>query len=77
MHSIIINIRDANVEDFGIKIGGRLISNLRYADDTALCADNHEDICTLLNNINEEGKIKKYETERKEDKSYVRWKGPV
>ena len=50
-------MRNANVDDFGIKLGGRLISNLRYADDTALCADNHEDICTLLNNINEEGKI--------------------
>ena len=50
-------MRNANVDDFGIKIGGRLISNLRYADDTALCADSHEDICILLNNINEEGKI--------------------
>ena len=48
-------MRDAEVDNYGIKIGGRPISNLRYADDTALCADNHEDICQLLNNINEKG----------------------
>ena len=51
-------MRDAEVNNFGIKIGGQKISNLRYADDTALCADNHEDICKLLNNNNEEGKLK-------------------
>ena len=51
-------MRDAEVNNFGIKIGGQKISNLRYADDTALCADNHEDICKLLNNINEEENLK-------------------
>ena len=54
-------MRDSNTEEYGISIGGRKVSNLRYADDTALCANNHQDICTLLNNINEEGKRKKYE----------------
>ena len=34
-------MRDSNTEDFGINIGCRKISNLRYADDTALCADNY------------------------------------
>ena len=51
-------MRDSRTEEFGINIGGRKVSNLRYADDTALCAEKHEDICTLLNNINEEGKKK-------------------
>ena len=51
-------MRDANVDNFGVKIGGRPISNLRYADDTALCASNYEDIRELLENINEEGKLK-------------------
>ena len=37
-------MRDADVDSYGIKIGGHLISNLRYAYDTSLCADNHEDI---------------------------------
>ena len=49
-------MRDSNTQEYGIGIGGRKVSNLRYADDTALCADNYEDVCTLLNNINEEGK---------------------
>jgi len=51
-------MRAKNVDNNGIKIGGRKISNLKYTDDTALCADNHEEICMLLNNINEEGKVK-------------------
>ena len=51
-------MRDAEVDNYGIKIGGQIISNLRYADDTVILADNHEDICQLLNNINERGKLK-------------------
>ena len=70
-------MRDANVEDFGIKIGGRLISNLRYADDTALCADSHEDICTLLNNINEEGKIKNMKLNANKTEVMYVGNGPV
>lgn len=31
-------MRDSNMDEFGIKINGRKISNLRYADDTALLA---------------------------------------
>merc|ERR1712074_112699 len=42
--------------------------HLRYADDTALCADNHEDICKLLNNINEEGKKKNMKLNAKKTK---------
>ena len=61
-------MRDANTQDYGISIGGRKVSNLRYADDTALCADNHEDICTLLNNINEEGKKKNMKLNAKKTK---------
>ena len=61
-------MRDSNTEDFGINIGGRNISNLRYADDTALCADNYQDICTLLNNINEEGKKKNMKLNAKKTK---------
>ena len=61
-------MRDARVDEYGIKIGGRLVSNLRYADDTALCADSHEDICMLLNNINEEGKTKNMKLNAKKTK---------
>ena len=68
-------MRDARVDDFGIKIGGRLVSNLRYADDTALCADSHEDICMLLNNINEEGKTKNMKLNAKKTKVMYIGKG--
>ena len=30
-------MREAEITESGAVIGGRLISNLRYADDTALC----------------------------------------
>ncbi len=52
-------MRDSNTEDFGISVGGSKVSNPRYADDTALCAENHEEIVMLLNNINEKGKKEK------------------
>ena len=61
-------MRDSRTEDFGISIGGRKVSNLRYADDTALCAETHEEICTLLNNINEEGKKKNMKLNAKKTK---------
>lgn len=37
--------------DKGIKINGVPISNLRYADDTVLLADNVEDLQTMLNRV--------------------------
>ena len=68
-------MRDADVDSFGIKIGGQKISNLRYADDTALCADNYEDICQLLHNINEEGKLKNMKLNAKKTKVMYVGKG--
>ena len=38
----------------GIKIAGRSISNLRYADDTTLMADNKEELKSLLMKVKEE-----------------------
>ena len=51
---------------------GRKISNLRYADDTALCAESHEEILTLLNNIIEEGKKKNMTHCKKEQSNAFR-----
>ena len=39
---------------FGIKIAGRNINNLRYADDTTLTEENKEELKSLLMNIKEE-----------------------
>ena len=38
----------------GIKISGRNINNLRYADDTTLMAESEEDLKSLLMNVKEE-----------------------
>ena len=38
----------------GIKISGRNINNLRYADDTTLMAESQEDLKSLLMKVNEE-----------------------
>ena len=38
----------------GIKIVGRNINNLRYADDTTLMAENKEELKSLLRKIKEE-----------------------
>jgi hypothetical protein len=41
-------------DDKGIKVGGRTINNLRYADDTAILAEYKEDMKKLLNKLKEE-----------------------
>ena len=42
----------------GIKIAGRNINNLRYADDTTLMAENEEELRSLLMKVKEEsGKV--------------------
>jgi hypothetical protein len=44
-------LRRAGFEDnIGIKIGGRTINNLRYADDTTLLTEYKEDMRKLLKN---------------------------
>ena len=40
----------------GIKIAGRNINNLRYADDTILMAECEEELKTILMKVKEESK---------------------
>ena len=46
-------MRNAGLEETkaGIKIAGRNINNLRYADDTTLMADSEEELKSLLMNV--------------------------
>ena len=46
-------MRNAGLEEAqaGIKIGGRNINNLRYADDTTLMAESEEELKSLLMNV--------------------------
>ena len=43
-----------NEAQAGIKISGRNINNLRYADDTTLLADSKEELKSLLMKVKEE-----------------------
>ena len=49
-------MRNTGVEEAqaGIKIAGRNINNLRYADDTTLMAESEEEIKSLLMKVKEE-----------------------
>ena len=49
-------MRNAGLEETqaGIKIAGRNISNLRYADDTTLMAESEEELKSLLMKVKEE-----------------------
>ena len=49
-------IRNAGLEEAqaGIKIAGRNINNLRYADDTTLMAESEEELKSLLMKVKEE-----------------------
>ena len=49
-------MRNAGLEEAqsGIKIAGRNINNLRYADDTTLMADSNEELKSLLMKVKEE-----------------------
>ena len=53
-------MRNAGLEEAqaGIKIAGRNINNLRYADDTILMAESEEELKSLLMKVKEEsGKV--------------------
>ena len=49
-------MRNAGLEETqaGIKIAGRNINNLRYADDPTLMAENEEELKSLLMEVKEE-----------------------
>ena len=51
-------MRNAGLEETqaAIKIAGRNINNLRYADDTTLMAENEEELKSLLMKVKEESK---------------------
>ena len=51
-------MRNAGLEEAqaGIKIAGRNINNLRYADDTTLMAESKEELKSILLKVKEESK---------------------
>ena len=58
LHDALPILRNAGLEETqaGIKIAGRNINNLRYAEDTTLMADSEEELKNLLMKVKEESK---------------------
>ena len=52
-------MRNAGLEEAqaGIKIAGRNINNLRYADDTTLMAESKKELKSLLRKVKEESEV--------------------
>ena len=48
-------MREAEITESGAVIGGRSISNLRYADDTALCGKSPQEINNIVHKVNDAG----------------------
>ena len=59
----------------GIKIGGRNINNLRYADDTTLMAESEEELKSLLMKVKE--KSEKVGLKLNIQKSKIIASGPI
>ena len=51
----------------GIKISGRNINNLRYADETTLMAENEEELKSLLMKVKEETEQVGFKTQHSEN----------
>ena len=65
-------MRNAGLEETpaGVKIAGRNINHLRYADDTTLMAESEEELKSLLMKV-KEGKNKKKKKKVKEESEKV------
>ena len=59
----------------GIKIAGRNINNLRYADDTTLMAESEEDLKSLLKKVKEENE--KVDLKLNIQKTKIMASGPI
>ena len=59
----------------GIKIAGRNINNLRYADDTTLMAESEEELRSLLMKLKEESE--KFSLKLSIQKTKIMASGPI
>ena len=51
-------MREAELTESGAVIGGRSISNLRYADDTAQRGESPQEINNVVHKVNDAGRIR-------------------
>jgi exonuclease III len=70
-------MRKAGIDEAagGIKIGGRNINNLRYADDTTILAETADDLQCLLRKVKEESAAARLKLNMK--KTFVMTNGPI
>ena len=70
-------MRNAGLEEAqaGIKIAGRNINNLRYADNTTLMAESEEELKSLLLKVKEESE--KVGLKLNIQKTKIMWSGPI
>ena len=70
-------MRNAGLEEAhaGIKIAGRNITNLRYADDTTLMAESEEELKSLLMKVKEENE--KVDLKLNIQKTKIMASGPI
>ena len=68
-------MRNAGLEETqaGIKIVGRNINNLRYADDTTLMAESEEELKSLLMNVKEESGKSWLKAQHSENEDHGIW----
>ena len=57
----------------GIKIAGRNINNIRYADDTTLMAESEEELKSLLMKVKEESEKVGLKTRHSENEDHCIW----
>ena len=68
-------MRNAGLDEAqaGIKIAGRNINNLRYADDTTLMVESEEKLKSLLMKVKEESEKSWLKTQHSENKDHGIW----
>ena len=68
-------MRNAGLEEaqVGIKIAGRDINNLRYADDTTLMAESEEELKILLMKVKEKSEKSWLKTQHSENEDHGIW----
>ena len=68
-------MRNAGLEEAqaGIKIAGRNINNLRYADDTTLMAESEEELKNLLMKVKEESEKVGFKAQHSENEDHGIW----
>ena len=65
-------MRESYIEDMGLRIGGRNITNLRYADDTGLIASN---VTTNVRKVDAAGEAKGLGLNAPKTKyTHIKWK---